>query len=191
LSDNVISGAILAFLLALAWDMVKYRRDIGHRDRSKVAAIRTELEMNLKVVEHNQRQVIEEIEKLTHRKRLLNPLEPLETSFWTLVKLNPPRAVVASRDLQENLQQVARLTFKVQDTIHSRETFRTANHEAPSFYVMLDGYDKLLQRFQGELIEAVGDALSQLEPSPGPSFADDLGRMGREGREAARDPWVA
>jgi hypothetical protein len=165
LSDSFVSGgavAILAFLLARTWDMVKYTRDIGRRDRATVSAIRTELEMNLTVIERNQEQVAEEISKLAARKWLLNPLEPLETGFWTLVKLNPPRVVGANRDLRENLQQVARLTFKVQYAIHSRETFRTGNQGIPTFLTMLNGYDKLLHRLQGELIEAIGDALGHL-----------------------------
>jgi hypothetical protein len=52
-SSSIISGGIgptIAFLLAVAWDTLKDRRDIGRHDQAVIVAIRMELAANLPVV---------------------------------------------------------------------------------------------------------------------------------------------
>jgi len=105
----------------------QYRRDAGRHDRAVLAAIRMELAANLPVVEKNQKDIAEELERLTKDEWLLNPLEPLEAGFWNLAKLNPPKSISANAGLLGNFQRVARLTFKVNEVIRSREAFRVGN----------------------------------------------------------------
>jgi hypothetical protein len=167
-SSSIISGgivAIIAFLLAVAWDTLKYRRDAGRHDRAVLAAILMELAANLPVVEKNQKDITEELDRLAKDQWLLNPLEPLESGFWNLAKLNPPKSISASASSLGNLQRVARLTFKVNQVIESREAFRVGNQESPTFKTKLGGYDKLLQRLQAELIEAITDANGMISPA--------------------------
>ena len=112
-SSSIISGgivAIIAFVFAVGWDMLKYRRDTARHDRAVLAAIRMELRANLPVVEKNQSSVTEELERLAKGESLLNPLEPLEAGFWNLAKLNTPKSIGASTDALGKLQRVARLT---------------------------------------------------------------------------------
>jgi hypothetical protein len=172
-SSSIISGgvvAIIAFLLAVAWDTLKYRRDVGRHDHAVLAAIRMELAANPPVVEENQRQVAEELERLPQGEWLLNPLEPLEAGFWNLAKLNPPRSVSATADSLGTLQRVARLTFKVNEVIRSREAFRVGNQELPTFKTRLGGYDQLLHKLQAELVEAISGANDMIASSGRPSL---------------------
>lgn len=158
MSSSIISGgivAIVAFFLAVAWDTLKYRRDAGRHDRAVLAAIRMELAANLPVVEKNQKDISEELERLAKGEWLLNPLEPLEAGFWNLAKLNLPKSINASSASLEDLQRVARLTFKVNEVIHSRESFRVGNQESRTFNPKLGGYDQLLHRLQAELVDAI------------------------------------
>jgi hypothetical protein len=67
-----------------------------------------------------------------------------------------------------HLQRVARLTFKVNEVIQSREAFRVGNQESPTFKTKLGGYDQLLHRLQAELVEAIIDANSMIAPSARP-----------------------
>jgi hypothetical protein len=167
-SSSIISGgivAIIAFVFAAGWDMLKYRRDTARHDRAVLAAIRMELQANLPVVEKNQSNVTEELERLAKGESLLNPLEPLEAGFWNLVKLNTPKSISASADALGNLQRVARLTFKVNDVIRSRESFRVGNQESPTFKIKLGGYDQLLYRLQAELLDAITDAGNMIAPA--------------------------
>jgi hypothetical protein len=58
-SSSIISGGIgptVAFLLAVAWDTLKDRRDIGRHDQAVIVAMRMELAANLPVVKNNQEQ---------------------------------------------------------------------------------------------------------------------------------------
>ncbi|HEV3095082.1 MAG TPA: hypothetical protein VGY30_11280 [Solirubrobacteraceae bacterium] len=168
MSSSIISGgivAIIAFLLAAAWDTLKYRRDVGRHDRAVLASIRMELAANLPVVEKNQKDIAQELNRLAKGEWLLNPLEPLEAGFWNLAKLNPPKSISASADSLGNLQRVARLTFKVNEVIKSREAFRVGNQESPTFKIKLGGYDQLIQRLQAELVEAITIAEAMIAPS--------------------------
>jgi hypothetical protein len=95
-SSSIIGGGIgptIAFLLAVAWYTLKDRRDIGRHDQAVIVAMRMELAANLPVVEKNQSDVTEELERLPRGESLLNPLEPLEAGFWNLAKLNVRRAM--------------------------------------------------------------------------------------------------
>jgi hypothetical protein len=151
-------------------DTLKYRRNAGRHDYAVLAAIRMELSANLPVVEKNQKDVGEELDRLAKGEWLLNPLEPLESGFWNLAKLNPPKSISASASSLGHLQRVARLTFKVNEVIRSREAFRVGNQESPTFKTKLGGYDKLLHRLQAELVEAIVDANGVIHHLPGHSL---------------------
>jgi hypothetical protein len=160
-SGSIIGGGIgptVAFLLAVAWDTLKDRRDIGRHDQAVIVAMRMELAANLPVVEKNQSDVTEELERLPRGESLLNPLEPLEAGFWNLAKLNTPKSISTNTDSLANLQRVARLTFQVNEVIRSREAFRIGSQESPTFKTKLGGYDQLLHRLQAELVDAISDA---------------------------------
>jgi hypothetical protein len=161
-SGSIISGgivAIIAFLMATARDTLKDKRDVGRRDHAMLTAIQRELAASLPIINHNQKQVTEELECLkSEGKWLLNPLELLESGFWNFARLNLPRSIMVSDPSIESLQLVARLTLNVNDVVRSREEFRMGNQESPIFTLKLAGYDTLLRRLQAELIQATTDA---------------------------------
>jgi len=117
-----------------------------------------ELVANTPVVEKNQKDVAEELNRLKKGEWLLNPLEPLESGFWNLAKLNLPKSMDVNDGSLGDLQRVARLTFKVNEAIRSREAFRVTNQESPTFNIKLEGYDQFLHRLQAELLDAITDA---------------------------------
>jgi hypothetical protein len=112
-SSSIISGGIgptIAFLLAVAWDTLKDRRDIGRHDQAVIVAIRMELAANLPVVKNNQEQVVEERERLAKGEWLLNPLEPLGAGFWNLAKLNPPKSISTNTESRRARRSTMRWT---------------------------------------------------------------------------------
>ncbi|HEY3960378.1 MAG TPA: hypothetical protein VGL68_07700 [Solirubrobacteraceae bacterium] len=161
MSSSIISGgtvAIIAFLLAAAWDTLKDKRNVGRRDHAMLTAIQRELAANLLIVNHKQEQITQELEQLSKGTWLLNPLEPLDIGFWNFARLNLPRSIMIDTPAVESLQRVARLTLNVNDIVRSREEFRIANQASPTFRMKLGGYDTLLRKLQAELIQALLDA---------------------------------
>jgi hypothetical protein len=107
---------------------------------------------------------------MTNR-RVLNPLDPLETGFWELVKIDPPQALLLDAEALANVREVARLVGQVNQMVNSREVFRVSSplltmraaDGTPSWAEPLRGYDRLLDRFLGELL----DALHRVQPAVG------------------------
>jgi len=169
--------AIFAFLLATGRDQYRLRRERDLRDRSVVAAIREEVRANRGLLENNQELLLRELKLLVRHERLVNPLDPLGTGFWELVKLDPPLVLQGNADALSEVRRVARLSGQVNEMLRSRELYRTTSApdamkqaglasltgdtEMGSTDKMLAGYDRLLVTFQGELLQAI----EQLEPA--------------------------
>lgn len=115
-SASILSGgavAIFAFLLATGRDQYRLRRERDLRDRSVVAAIREEVRANRGLLENNQELLLRELKLLVRHERLVNPLDPLGTGFWELVKLDPPLVLQANADALSEVRRVARLSGQV------------------------------------------------------------------------------
>jgi hypothetical protein len=80
--------AIFAFVLAMGWDIWKTWRDRRRRDRAVLQASLAEVEAIRATVQNNQNLVEHEPETLPQH--LINPLDPFESGFWELVRLDPP-----------------------------------------------------------------------------------------------------
>src|SRR4051794_15911044 len=92
-AGTAITGALvagLAFVLATARDEFVRRREAQLKDTNVVQAIREEIEVNQTLVQSHQRLIQREVALLENNQRLVNPLDPLATGFWEIVKFNPP-----------------------------------------------------------------------------------------------------
>ena len=165
----VISGgavAIFAFALASGRDSYRAWRQRQRHDDAVLAAIREEIAANRRALENNQNLLDEELKLIPQGNRLVNPLDPLEAGFWDLVKLNPPRRLETEDWTLSHVREVARLTAQVNEMLRSRENFRvlspsltmTTGIGQAAWAQPLEGYDKLVKQFQGELLTAI-DAL--------------------------------
>jgi hypothetical protein len=170
LVDPVISGGVVAvfsFAIARGWDVLGTRRDRWTREKAVLLAIREEIRANRERAVNNQQLVMKELALLKQDRRLINPFDPLGEGFWELVRLDPPRSLAEGQGLVY-ARRVARLTTQVNEMIRSRERFRAPNQALQGLNSFLQKYDELIQRFQGELLEAI-DALDPLlEPPPSP-----------------------
>jgi hypothetical protein len=162
--------AVAAFVLATARDeFVRYRQR-RDKDRATLAAIAEEVAANIRTAENNRNLVRHELQQLIpNGERILNPLDPLELGFWEIVKIDPPQALIHDTPALASIREVARLAGQVNQMLQSREAFRVASptltmhtrEGAPSWARELAGYDQLLDRFLGELL----DALHRVQPA--------------------------
>jgi len=187
-ADAVLSGGIIAigsFSLAVARDAYRRHQDRRAKDRAVLAAIGEEVSANLRTAENNRNLVRTELQLIEQNMRHLNPLDPLEAGFWELVKLDPPRGLVLDTVALAHVREVARLVSQVNEMTRSRETFRVSSPlltvkeragEPLRWVELLRGYDLLLDRFLGELLEA----LHRVEPaiSAGDATHDERSRRG-------------
>lgn len=152
-------GAVagFGFALAMAWDLLKSRREEGRREKALLVAAREEIAAICGTVQNNQNLVVSELSLLDQGKHLINPLDPVEGGFWDIVKLNPPPALVRKLGTLAKIREVSRLTAQVNEMIRSREAFRISNLALQGFDERLRKYDELLQRFQGELVVALDE----------------------------------
>lgn len=170
--DSVVSGGVVAmgaFVLATLRSTWEARSERQRRDRSVLSAIAEEIEANRLTATNNRELIRTELKVLEGGERIVNPLDPLETGFWELVKVSPPRDFARDATALASVRRVARLTAQVNEMQRSRERFRVAGpllqrgNQAglPEWVAEMRGYDGLIERFLGELLEA----LDQLEPA--------------------------
>lgn len=167
--DTILPGAIavlIGFLLATSRDELKAYREQGRRDRAVLRAIREEIDANRGLLTNNQALVKQELKDLAATgARTVNPLDPVQSGFWDLVKRDLPRSIAEAEDSLPAVREAARLTGQVNQMIESRERFKatlagihgfTSGH-GPGMPGLdeLAAYDRLLETFQRELLEAI------------------------------------
>lgn len=126
--EGILTGggvAIFAFTLATARDTLKGRRERQEREQATLAAIREEITANKGIAEDNWKLLEREMEMLADNMRLLNPLDPLGSGFWEIVRVSPPQRVARDERALASVRNVARLTLQVNEVLRSRENFRT------------------------------------------------------------------
>lgn len=98
----------------------------------------------------------------------LNPLDVLDVGFWEQLRGNLPEELLADLPTVDHLRTCARLTAQVNQMVQSRETFRHSDplwapgDPDPNLHSRwLEGlrqYDRLLEEFLGQLIDALASA---------------------------------
>lgn len=167
MSEELIAGgaiALVSFALATAYGEYGRARDRRQRDRAVLTAISEEVSANLQSAENTLSLVQDELKLLDDGRRSLNPLDPLETGFWELVKLDPPQGLLRDTAALADVRKVARLTSQINTMLDSRERFRAtipsmaalrdASGQSPAIE-MLRGYDKLIETWLLQLIVAL------------------------------------
>lgn len=209
--NTALTGALMAtvgFLVAMGREAQQRRAEQRQQDKNTIGAIRDEIEINRELVRSHRHLIEQELDLLDNGQRLVNPLDPLATGFWDIVKFNPPsnmpgETLALSRD-------VARLTVQVNEILRSRELFRVASplltmdafgddgRTELAWVGPLRGYDDLLWRFLGELGESMrllgpDIGLAAMEETPAattqsasPAAADALASFGAVAASAPR-----
>jgi hypothetical protein len=151
--------AIFAFLLAIAWDEYKAYRDAGRRDDALFATAEDEIDAIAATARNDLALVMEDLGLLALDPPLSleNPLDPIESGFWDVMKLNPPRALLRDRATLGKVRDVARRTDQVNEMIRSRETFRSTVVAFSGMSQRLSGYDRLIKRWLEELLPALDE----------------------------------
>ena len=94
---------------------------------------------------------------------LLNPLDPVTSGFWDLVKIHTPQALLGDAKVLSKIANAARQTEQVAQMIRSREAFRASNQALSSFQQQMEKYDQLLQTFIRELIQVLRELKGLME----------------------------
>lgn len=178
ISWDSLSGAalvILGFALAVLWDQYKHWRATRHRDTSLLVAARAEVKSITATAQNDLKLVQSELAQLTTTggggTGLLNPLDPVEGGFWDVVKLNPPRVLLRDEQTVAQIRDVARRTDQVNEMIRTREAYKTSNAASAAssglaqtvFRGWVQGYDRLIERWLTELLEALETLEAALE----------------------------
>ncbi|MFL5782443.1 MAG: hypothetical protein ACJ760_14095 [Thermoleophilaceae bacterium] len=169
--DPIVSGGVVAvfsFGIARGWDVYTTTNRRVKRDRAVVAALEQELKSDREITANNRELVRHELKLIgtgSSTLRLLNPLDPVASGWWDLIRLEPPRGLVDA-DALVTLQHVWRRVGQVNAMVDSRERYRVANPMSGMFAAHMKQYDELIDRFAGELLEAIDRATGLLEEVP-------------------------
>jgi hypothetical protein len=146
---------VFAFGLATLGAWYRDRRTRQRRDEAVVTALRAEVQVLKPTAQNDLNLVRDELKLLPGGQTIDNPLDPLGSAFFELVRVDPPKSISEDADLLLGLRDIARRTGQVDEMIRAREAFTASNRALASFTTILGGYDQLIERWFVELIEAL------------------------------------
>ncbi len=150
-----VIATIIGFILTMLWDTFKLSRESKKREKTVLSTVKEELINNLSILQYNQTLLQRELELVDDNKRLVAPLNILQSGFWDLVKINLPKKLT-KEDTLIKIRTVAQLTDLMNETIRSRENFRIHN-------MALSGYGSRIKLYDEILLENIGNLLKSLE----------------------------
>ncbi len=157
-ASGVIATAVGSVLVML-WDIRKARSDRRQRERLLLAALREELRTNMGIVRANHDLLRRENALARTNRSVLKPVSLLKDGMFDTLRMNMPQRLAADPPLLARLRDTERFTDQVNETIRSRETFRTTSMGLEHYYTTMQQYDRLLMD-QGRIVLA---ALEELE----------------------------
>ena len=138
-----VLATIIGFVLTMAWDIWKAKREKIERTHMVENAVAADLAANVARVRRNVSALKQELAILAKRMDVVAPLSPLRTSFWDIAKLYPPGQLIASKEMS-SLHELFDLTERINEQIRSRESFRQSNGAMTNFQSRMQIYDEVL-----------------------------------------------
>lgn len=151
-----VIATVLGCFLTFAWEVYKSRRDIRDRDEIIMRALNEEIGENNKLVARNMAYIRQELAVLSDNKSVVDPLVPLKTGFWDIVKINLPRALLSGGRLLK-LRNIALLAETTNEQIRSRENYRINNGSMSNFSSRIRLYDESLKQSLKDVKAAIGE----------------------------------
>src|SRR4030095_16425438 len=87
-------ATVVGFVLTMAWDLWKEKRQAAERTRIVENAVAADLGANVERIRRNVAGLKQELTVLAQRMDIVRPLTPLRTGFWDIAKLYPPGQVI-------------------------------------------------------------------------------------------------
>ncbi len=137
---------IFTILFVIIWDGYNSKK----KEKSFYLNLRLEICINLISLKTNSELILQDL-KVIHKNQHLEPLKPLRTEVWDLLKFNTPDNLFKNN----LLSLLAVLYFKVTDineNIMSRENFRINNANTSHFSSEIEIYDKNLFKYIEQFI---------------------------------------
>ena len=153
-------GVFVGTLLTICWDL--YKTNVAD-ERTRIVllmAIKNDLVINTQIIPRNQIFLKTEIAKLrTTGEKVVDPLLPLKSGFFELLKINSvscfskkPDVLLKLRDLEINIDYF-------NTTIQNREHYGI---NQVNYQKQLIIYDEILMRLSKDLITDIGDLNGKL-----------------------------
>ena len=167
-----VIATIIGFILTMLWDIYKSIRETKEREGRVLLAIKEDLNSNIVILSDNFDLISKELEYIKSGTSLVNPLVPLKTGFWELVKIYLPKKLV-KEDILIKIRDIVRNSEHINEMIQSRENFRIHNMALTNFGAQLKKYDGIIL----EQMQNILDLIDQL--------SIPLGISKKDGKESA------
>ena len=141
---NILGGAVVGALLVIIWDTIRWRREVGRRDRASVAAILHSLDDNREICQENIKALRSEMTYLDENKAVVEPVLVLDDKLWQLLRLQLPRRVATNAALLGGISYIYQRLSRINRSIGRRERYRQANTTNADFNKRMREYDRVL-----------------------------------------------
>jgi hypothetical protein len=150
MSKEFISGVLigtgttaLGFILTMAWDIWKTKREKRDLYDKLLNLLSDELEYNAKVVDSDKSLATQELSYLKQEASVVNALDTPRADFWEVFKQNYDHKFFSN----EQIKVVKDIYSKIHSiivNIESRENYRISNGAMSNFHTRMTKYNDIL-----------------------------------------------
>ena len=149
-----LGATLIGFILTIAWDLQKLKRDENEKKNMILKIIDEELKANKKNIEWNTNTLDAELGLLEIKMDMVGPLLLLKTGFWEVLKIHMPLSLLSKEDLGR-LRSIIHLAEQINETIRSRENYRINNLELSGFRGRIHIYNHTLLSYLKDMRQEI------------------------------------
>ena len=141
----------------------------NERDIALLRELTTEASENLQILNECRQLLQADLEMVGKGETITQPLRIVRIGAWDLVRMNPPLKLQRHGQLLLQLQRAAQDSSEINETIRSREYYRTFNRAVTNFGSQMKPYDQVLLRKSDDLLRltvVLKQQLEALQPDP-------------------------
>lgn len=157
-------GAVLGFMFAVTWDLVKdWRKQAGEEHRA-MRLVRTEVMTNIELLEGAKKYLAKDTELAQENRELIAPLDPLSIRVWESVAL-AGTLPANRRSVFDEIGKTYVGAAILNQRIHARELYRAANKAMTRYNEHRGLINQNLMKDVERLLERFRDHLAKLTPT--------------------------
>jgi hypothetical protein len=149
-----VGATLVGFLLTMAWDWYKWRRDSKKQQEAMFSAAVGEIKNNLRILKRNGELISQELSILAQGQIILNPLGLMNTGAWDLMKIHHPTFLIEN-DLLSHVNSAAQLAEEINGIVRNRELYHQNNGAMSNYRDRMQKYDYLLSEQNNKLLLAL------------------------------------
>jgi hypothetical protein len=165
-TKGFISGlfaTLIGFMLTVLWETFKSFREKRQKDKIVRKLIVDVLTENIATITEINIFLEQELLAIQTRQSIVTNMTILNSDIWDLVKFHIPDDLLKSNEMLKRLQAISGKVKRINESIHSRESYRLSNQAMDNYSRRLKIYDELIMSENTKLLGLIDSFLTDYQ----------------------------